>query len=78
MSAREHSDRYPEHQVDGLASFEGADDDEELRRAIAMSEEEARAPKRHKREHTPEEERKMLAEWVNSQFQKQRLTEAGP
>ena len=31
------------------------DDDEELKRAIAMSEEESRAPKRQKREETPEE-----------------------
>jgi hypothetical protein len=38
------------------------DDDEELKRAIAMSEEESRAPKRQKREETPEEERKMLEE----------------
>jgi len=38
------------------------DDDEELKRAIAMSEEDSRAPKRQKREETPEEERKMLEE----------------
>jgi hypothetical protein len=40
------------------------DDDEELKRAIAMSEEESRAPKRQKREETPEEERKMLEEYA--------------
>lgn len=40
------------------------DDDEELQRAIAMSEEEARAPKRQRRDETPEEERKMLEEYV--------------
>jgi tyrosyl-DNA phosphodiesterase-1 len=33
-----------------------------MRRALAMSEEESRAPKRQKRDETPEEERKMLAE----------------
>jgi len=38
------------------------DHDEELKRAIAMSEEDSRAPKRQKREETPEEERKMLEE----------------
>ena len=38
------------------------DDDDELRRAIAMSEEESRAPKRQKRAETPEDERKMLEE----------------
>ena len=38
------------------------DDDEGFRRAIALSEQEMRAPKRQKREETPEEERRMLAE----------------
>lgn len=38
------------------------DDDEELKRAIAMSEKDSRAPKRQKREETPDEERKMLEE----------------
>lgn len=35
-------------------------DDEDLKRAIAASEEEARAPKRQRREETPDEERKQL------------------
>ncbi|WVQ83069.1 hypothetical protein IAT38_005207 [Cryptococcus sp. DSM 104549] len=36
--------------------------DDDLRRAIALSEAEARAPKRPRREETPEEERRMLEE----------------
>ena len=39
------------------------DEDEELMRAIRLSEEEARAPKRARRDSTPEEERRMLAEY---------------
>jgi len=42
------------------------DEDAELQRAIAMSQAEARAPKRQRQEGTPEEERKMLAECVRS------------
>ncbi|ODN81641.1 hypothetical protein, variant 1 [Cryptococcus amylolentus CBS 6039] len=38
------------------------DEDEQLRRAIALSVEDCRAPKRQKREETPEEERRQLAE----------------
>jgi tyrosyl-DNA phosphodiesterase-1 len=57
-----------EYQVDAMQRFNavpgaaGDDEDEELLRAIAMSEAEARAPKRQKREETPEEERRQLAE----------------
>jgi hypothetical protein len=40
------------------------DEDEELRQAIAMSEEESRAPKRQRRESTPDEERRMIEEYV--------------
>lgn len=40
------------------------DEDAELQRAIAMSQAESRAPKRQRRESTPEEERRMLAEYA--------------
>lgn len=40
------------------------DDDEELQKAIAASEAEARAPKRQKRAETPDEERRQLEAYV--------------
>lgn len=42
------------------------DEDAELLRAIEMSKEEVRAPKRQRRESTPEEERRMLAEYATN------------
>ncbi|WVQ73114.1 hypothetical protein IAR50_002678 [Cryptococcus sp. DSM 104548] len=50
-------------QSGGLPRDDGGDDeDEQLRRAIALSVEDSRAPKRPRREETPEEERRQLAE----------------
>ncbi|WWC70762.1 uncharacterized protein I206_104713 [Kwoniella pini CBS 10737] len=60
LSVQEHFSRPTSRQPSvGIVDDE---EDEDLKRAIAMSQEEARAPKRRKREETPEEERKMLAE----------------
>nr|XP_031864193.1 uncharacterized protein CI109_000105 [Kwoniella shandongensis]KAA5531265.1 hypothetical protein CI109_000105 [Kwoniella shandongensis] len=41
---------------------DGESDDEDLRKALELSQQEAREPKRQKREETPEEERRMLEE----------------
>ncbi|WWC88676.1 uncharacterized protein L201_003589 [Kwoniella dendrophila CBS 6074] len=73
LSAREHISRTTSRQP----SVQPVDDndDEDLRRAIAMSEEDARAPKRQKREETPEEERRMLAEAMAASLAE---TDSGP
>ncbi|KAK4689554.1 tyrosyl-DNA phosphodiesterase 1, partial [Tremellales sp. Uapishka_1] len=64
LSAREYQARSstsrPRSQSEVISVSD--DEDEELRKAIALSQAEGRAPKRLKREETPEEERRMLAE----------------
>ena len=52
----------------------GDSDDEEFQRVIAMSAEESRASKRQKRQETPEEERKLLAECATHLFERRKLT----
>lgn len=62
LSAQEHETHISRgSSINPVAPVEDVDD-EDLRRAIALSEEESRAPKRQRREETPEEERKALAE----------------
>nr|XP_018262379.1 uncharacterized protein I303_05396 [Kwoniella dejecticola CBS 10117]OBR84537.1 hypothetical protein I303_05396 [Kwoniella dejecticola CBS 10117] len=76
LSAQEHFSR-PTSRQPSVTIGDG-DEDDELRRAIALSEEEARAPKRRKRDETPEEERKMLAEAMAASLAESETHSAGP
>ncbi|KAK8858572.1 hypothetical protein IAR55_002801 [Kwoniella newhampshirensis] len=71
LSAQEHQTHVSRQS--SVRPLDNESDDEDLRKALALSHEEARAPKRQKRDDTPEEERRMLAEAMAAS-----LAEGGP